>query len=397
MRILIITPYPPYPPQSGGRIRMWEQIKFLSLNHKISLVSFIFSNEEKEYADKLAGFCENVYLIRRNKPTDIISSESRLIQEFTTKEMKQSVMILSKEHFDIVLIEHIFMAQYAQYFSAPIVLQEHNIESNILKQFSPHITQKHGDNLHAVTSHAARAFHDGDYEWKKLRKFEDEWWSRIKNIVLVSEQDESILNDRVIGAHTIVVPNGINLGQHKLLQKANDLKVLFMGTLDYYPNIDSAFFLVQQIWPKIIKEIPAAKLVIAGRNPPREVLEFQDDASIEVIPNPQSMDEVAASTSVNVVPIRLGSGTRIKILHAMAIGLPTVSTSLGCGGIDVTNEYDILIREDPIEFCRGVCSLFKDHNLYNNIRRNGRNLVETKYDWPFLFKGLERHLKESAF
>jgi glycosyltransferase involved in cell wall biosynthesis len=162
--------------------------------------------------------------------------------------------------------------------------------------------------------------------------------------------------------------------------------------MNYYPNTDGALHLIKSIMPHIWQKDPAVSLCIAGLNPPQVIRDLTTDPRIEVIANFEDMREVAQRCCLTLVPLRLGGGTRIKILDSFALGLPVISTSLGCEGLPVVEGKHILIRDDPKQFANAVLEVISNPIMANNLRTNGRRLVEERYDWEKTFEQLEREM-----
>jgi glycosyltransferase involved in cell wall biosynthesis len=207
------------------------------------------------------------------------------------------------------------------------------------------------------------------------------------------------LDRRCPSGRTVVIENGVDTNDARSIplakwQQLSPKKILFMGSLDFYPNIDSLYFLKESILPLLWQTDPELRLVVTGRAPSQAILDFGADPRIEVVPDPEDIDAVARDCYLAIVPMRIGSGTRIKILHAMALGLPVVSTSLGCEGLAVTDGEDILVRDAPEAFAEAVVSLRSDPQLTSRLRAAGRNLVEDRYDWTTIFARLEKEIDD---
>jgi glycosyltransferase involved in cell wall biosynthesis len=397
MKILILTPYAPFPPNSGGRIRIWEQIKYLGQRHDLMLISFYQTQEEYDQHGMLAEYCQRAILVKR--PDTLQGSDLQQIQQLTeifqwysTPEMNQALESVRSEQFDVVLFEHIFMAQYQALFSTYTILQEHNIESNIFKQLA-HLYRSSGPT--SPQQQKTNTFRMS--RWMLIRKYENETWPKFPLRITVSSNDKDELDRRCSTGRTVVIENGINTREVKFIpdeqwRSETARKILFIGSLDFYPNIDCLFYLKETILPKLWQTDPTISLVITGRNPSQTILDFATDPRIEVIANPDDIDAVAKSCYLTVVPMRIGSGTRIKILHAMALGLPIVSTPLGCEGLSVSDGHDILIRDTPKQFAEAILALRADPQLAIQLRTAGRKLVEDQYDWTRMFEQLETEM-----
>ena len=166
-----------------------------------------------------------------------------------------------------------------------------------------------------------------------------------------------------------------------------------MGTMSYYPNIDAVLYFVEQILPLIQQQDDSISFCIAGREPPTIIKKLAiSHTNVEIIADPEDMSLVAQECIIKVVPLRLGSGTRIKILHAMAMGLPVVSTSVGYEGLEMIDGVHLLIRDRPQDFAAAVMQIYHDQELWMKLRENGRQLVEKQYDWHNIFTKYESEI-----
>jgi len=368
----------------------------LGSRHMITLISFYQNHEEYDQHGMLADYCQRVILVKRpDTLQDVNLQEMKhvtdIFQWYSTAEMKQALESVISEKFDVVLFEHIFMAQYHTLFSTFNILQEHNIESNIFKQLA---------QLYHTTDPASPQQNKNAFRmsrWLLMRNYENEIWPNFPLRITVSQNDKEELDRRCPTGRTVVIENGINTHENRFIseeqwQNRSRQKILFMGALDFYPNIDCLFYIKDAILPKLWQSNPTISLVITGRNPSKAILDFAADPRIEVVADPDDIDTVAAKCYLAVVPMRIGSGTRIKILHSMALGLPVVSTSLGCEGLAVKDGQDILIRDTPDQFAEAIMMLMQDRHLATQIRTAGRMLVEERYDWAFIFERLEKEM-----
>lgn len=386
MNLLLLTPYSPAPPDSGGRMRIWQELKFFSARHSVSLVAFYQTAREEEFQNALREFCERVWLVE--KPTrpnarnvQKIQTRADLFDWYTTPEMARRFETLQHENFDAVIIHHIFMAHAAKWFSAPRVLEEHNIESEIFRQHAQAIPRRAPEHTFRQT------------RWLLLRQYEDEMWKQFTLRVVTSEHDKALMAQRLSGEKICVVENGIAAREIEMLPRSTSRKILFMGSLDFFPNIDALLYFRETILPLLWAREPDLQLVIAGRRPPNAIQEFANDARITVIPNPENMDEIARDCALTIVPMRMGSGTRIKILHAFALGLPVVTTSKGAEGLAIENESHALLQDEPRAFADAILRVLNDAALAQRLRVNGRALVETQYDWEIILPRYEKELR----
>jgi tetratricopeptide (TPR) repeat protein len=393
LKILMLTPCPPYPPNKQGALtRIFHEVKCLGERHHVAVVSFLFSKADQAMETALENYCDLSIMVATGDPPPGEVDRPKSIQRYSSQRMVKLLNELKEINFDIVSFNFIYMAQYLDIFpDAFHVLEEHNIESNLLKRCAE-VTQDSAtvDKL-AKQVAAVKAFVESETEAKRLAAYEDCYWQKFPLRTVVSEKDKQTLDSRCSVGQTIVVNNGIDTQSVMPIGNSSSQIVLFIGTMNYYPNIDGVCYFVEQILPIVWQHNPAIQFWVAGHAPPKQIKDLEN-SRIQVIADPEDMSEVAKNCSVTVVPLRVGSGTRIKILHSMAMGLPVVSTSLGCEGLHVTDGSHLLIRDQPAEFAEAVLQLVADANLWQTLRTNGRQLVEQKYDWQSIFTQAESQI-----
>lgn len=394
--ILLITPYPTYPPKLGAITRMFQEAKELGKQHRLVVASIIFEMKGVSIVEEMEQYCELslVTLIGDTAPESL--DQPSLIRKYSSQYLYKMLTQLQSIDFDIVCFDFIYMAQYRDLFpNAYTVIGEHNIESELLKRFSAlDSSQAEVEKLKQQTE-AVEAFANAKNEATKLAIYEKEHWPKFDLRTVVSANDRTELLRRCPSEETWVVNNGIDTKTIPLLPNEKARKLFFFGTLTYFPNIDGAIYLTQEVMPHVWKEVPDMQLCIAGAEPPETVLALAEDPRIEVVASPDSMENVAKDCHISVVPLRVGSGTRIKILHSMAMGVPVVSTHLGCEGLEVVDGQHLLMRDQPEELAKALLELDRDRILWNHLRLNGRSLVEESYDWQMIYENFEARLYEA--
>jgi glycosyltransferase involved in cell wall biosynthesis len=211
---------------------------------------------------------------------------------------------------------------------------------------------------------------------------------RFDKCIMVSEHDGDTLKRAGPDIDIAVVPNGVDATAYRPLTNQSAAPVLlFVGKMNYHPNVDGAIFFCQEVFPLIKQQIPDAKLLIVGSEP-RDSVQALASEDVTVTGFVESVVPYYQQALVSVVPLRSGGGTRLKILESMALGRPVVSTSLGCEGLKVTQEENILIADTPADFVTQTVRLLRDEALRQRLITNGRNLVEGTYDWQAITQQL---------
>jgi glycosyltransferase involved in cell wall biosynthesis len=223
-------------------------------------------------------------------------------------------------------------------------------------------------------------------------------WPQFKwrSAVNPRERDEIQRRSGNGNGQTILVENGTDPALWLEHAAADTDCIVFFGLLDYYPNTDGIMHFWYDIWPHLTRRRPTARFIVAGSAATPELRELEKQAGFTLIENPADIREVAACASLSIVPLRLGAGTRLKILDSMALGLPVVSTSLGCEGLAVKDGEHLLIRDDPQAFAEAIDELLGDRDLWQRLRQNGKIAVEERYSWEKALAPLEPALQGIA-
>jgi glycosyltransferase involved in cell wall biosynthesis len=389
LKILIIMPYAPYPVYTGGASRIFQKIKYFGSRHHVVVASFCGSRKAREELGKiLKPWCRKLILVKREESCPEFNAElPYLVRRVTTKKMWKELGKLSGK-FDIVMFERIHTAMYRELFeSCFTIMEEHNIESRILQQYAE-------NNIHQLREDIPENEYDIN-QVEMLRAFEKQHWPLFDLRTTVSETDRDAMR-MYCDKEILVVNNGVDANNIQPVEYNNNGKILYMGNMSYRPNIEAVKYFMSTIHPVLISKDPELSFCIAGVNISTQIREQAESLDIDCIESPEDMSEVAAKCSVAIVPLQIGSGTRIKILHAMAMGLPVVSTSLGCEGLTVTDEEHLLIRDDPESFADAVLQILSDELLRNRLRLNGRRLVKLEYNWQKIFRQYEVELMNRA-
>lgn len=366
----------------GDSIRQYNLIKRLSNNCNISLVCYCSEKQKETGVAEMKKYCKDVRAIILEKRSKLdwlkrfCSSYMRGASSSTavhyTPAMRNEAISLLKEHkFDIVQIDHTFMSEYIddikKLTSASTILTVQNLESINIKRMVKNEAWGTLKIRHIIDTLLLPGF-----EKRAIEKFD--------KCITVSRTNVELI--KPIKDDVVIVENGFDTAPVTPFPiNYESYNLLFIGGMGYFPNIDGSIFMVQDILPLIRQKMPETKLYIVGRNPVSEVMALEAADGVEIhadVPDVKPWYEKAA---VTVVPLRSGGGTRLKILESMALGVPVVSTSIGCEGLDVTDMENILIADTPSEFAECVCRLLQNSELRAKLAKNARSLVENRYSW----------------
>jgi len=384
MHILFVTDYLPYPPISGDRIRVYNIAKCIAKVHRVSFAAPVRTEEEVRSVDGLRDFCRQFVtadLPRRNPIAHLpglfrtaLKGQPLELHFMNSDVLRRGIQSLLKtDPVDIVQFEHSRMAHYADVIPAGVkkVLTFHNVAS---QQF---------DTIYKVMRSPVPKFRAWLFS-RQMRRWETQCVRTLDRCVTVSENDRQLLLRDVPDARIDIVPNGVDTHTKQILPRSDGpLTLLLIGLMSYAPYSDSAIYFCEKILPALRKKIGNVHVLIVGPNPPPEVTRLQGDG-VEVTGRVPEVEPYYRQSTISVVPLRAGGGTRLKILEAMAFGRPVVSTSLGCEGLNVTDEEHLLVADTPERFVESIARLANDTRLYESIVRSARQRVEAQYDWEII-------------
>jgi glycosyltransferase involved in cell wall biosynthesis len=390
MKILMLTPYVPYPPASGGQIRTLNLLKYLSINNEITLISLYKNDKDKQYIPALKNYCKHIILCKRpEKPWQfrtiwkaLTSSDPFLIVRNYSSEAKQAVdEVLKNEVFDVIHAETFYIMPHIQDTTTPIFLVEQTIEYKVYQHF-----------VNSLPIFLRPLFM---MDIMKLKRAERYYWKKALLVGGVSEADTREIRSLEPSINPVIIPNcaGDEMFVKKLTPK--DLKkptILFIGNFDWLQNTEAVKILAEKIAPIIHAKIPEAKIIVAGQNASKK-LPLTSGSNIEVISLAQDDSDTVLrlykDSTLFIAPIFGPGGTRLKILAAMASGLPVISSQTGVEGLNLENNKHVLIANTPHEFVEQTIHILKDEKLYEAIRRNSYDLAVKEYSWKHIAGKLE--------
>ncbi len=382
MRILIIADYLPYPLVGGDRIRIYNLLRRVARQHEVSLAAFLETPEDAEGVPHLRQFCASVETasLGRHHPVSHLPGLLRFALEGKPLELKflESMELRNKikglvstMDFDIVQIE----ARMGPYLEA---LPENRCRKS-LQMFQNFASQQYS-RFFRIERH---------WDWKirallnsmAMGQWEPRYAERFNRCTTVSEADRQLLLEANPRLQVDVIPNGVDIQKYKPLPEENGSPaLLFIGNMGYPPCVDAVLYFCREILPRIRHAIGAVDLWIVGRDPLPEVLRLDGDG-VHVTGQVDDVIPYYRRSAVCVVPLRAGGGTRLKILEALALGRPVVSTTLGCEGLELVDGEHLLIADSPERFAEKTVRLLADRQLRRHISSNGRHLAESRYDW----------------
>lgn len=384
MRILWIARTCPYPANDGEKIRVFNLIKNLS-HHDITLVFRAMHGGELDGMATLRKYCREVKYAYIPSPNLNLRRAiwclpfifSRYPISLATVYFKEIADILydlcSKNTYDVVQIEH---------SSLTIYMDKLNFKNNPYTILSMHnVDCIRNDRVITNTQFGIYKLFLY-YNQLRFRKWETESLSRYDQIVAVSPNDKESIEQMGISGDIGIVPNGVDTEALQMKAGKGDASsIIFVASMDSESNHDGALFFLISIFPKIKLKVPSVSLYLVGRNPKDSLKAFDNEEDIFVTGEVPAVTEFYEKAAVAVVPLRSGGGTRLKILEAMALGIPVVSTSIGCEGLNVEDGKHLLVADDPDLFADAVIELLHNKELSRTLTLASRKTVEEQYDW----------------
>jgi glycosyltransferase involved in cell wall biosynthesis len=397
LSILYVSPMPASPPRFGAQARIHGLMTELARRHDLTAVmQFDTEFDADECRRAMQAYCRDVVLVPRPYVGEGLAKRLFQLQSLAStrswerrlaaapKMQRTLDRVLRSERFDLVNMEFSFLGE-CDLRQAPLnerlprlVVDSHNIDYELARQYA-----RAGRRL----SHRLYA----GVNWRKLRREELGTYRDADGVYLCSAEDERRLLEVIPGARTAVIPNAADVDyyQPRPADPPPDGRTLvFFGGLPYAPNADGVIYFVQKIWPRVAQAHPEARFKIIGGSPPRS-LQLLAGPRVELTGFVPDLRPHLAEAAAVVVPLRLGGGTRLKIVEAMAMGKAIVSTPLGAEGIDAVPGRDLLIEDRPEAFADAVNRLLGDPELAARISQSARRLAVQRYSWGGAARALE--------
>jgi glycosyltransferase involved in cell wall biosynthesis len=402
-RILFLTQVLPYPLNSGAKIRQYHMLRHLARSHEVTLVSFTRADDPPEAIEHLRGICQAVHPVPMRRSAwrnlqaavkGVLTGLPIVIARDKVVEMEAFLRRLTTENsFGVIHADQLSMAWWGQLAARMArtprprtLLDEHNAIYLLTRRMAD---TERNFLRRAIMKREARAF----------RRYEAEMCRAFDTLLTVTEEDREHLlalfppgeRERLAGKFAVVPicvdPEQVSPVVHI---EASTPTVLHLGTMFWPPNVNGVLWFAREVLPLVHQQVPEARFVVVGKNPPAEVQALAADPRIEItgyVADPMPYLEAADAF---VVPLHAGGGMRVKIVDGWLWGLPIVSTPIGAEGIQVLDRENLLLAEDAPAFAEATVRLLTDPALNRRLRANGRAWVEEHYAWQTVYRQVDR-------
>jgi len=394
MKILMLTPYLPYPLLSGGQIRTYNLLKKLAKLHEITLFSLIKEESERQYLPELEAFCTKVKLFKRSSKPFTLTNVFRtlfsgypflVIRNYVPQAIKAIEKELSDNDYDLIHSETFYMMPHLPKTKVPTILVEQTIE---YLGYESYAEKRQFPGLKTLLN----------IDINKIKRWERFYWQSCDRLIVMSQKDKELVAPELSDPSKIeVVANGVDAEwfADKPQSLPKQLTVLSVGTFKWLPNVEAVTFLVEKIWPLIKKQIPNARLWIVGNAPTNEILQYQvKDTSITITGGIPDIRDAFKGAQVLLAPVFSGKGTRYKILEAMASETPIVGTEIAVEGLGVKNGQEVLISNTAQGMADLTVELLKNKTKRQALATKAHHFVTQNYDWQSISQTLDRVYRE---
>lgn len=396
MKLLYFAPHRIWPLNSGARLRDYQLARQLAARASVTFVELCSADEPYEPPPEESGF-SSVVTFKKDRtytPSKIVKGLAgpiplTVLNYWSLHVASQLKDVLWSRQFDTVQVEGVHLMEYLPIIqdapgSPAILVDWHNVESEMMWRYAKN------------TRNWARKLAAGRTA-KLIERAENRLLQTYATHTVTSERERQKLLARCPRANVQVIPNGVDASYYSAKEISQARRgsvpretkptILFVGSMDYHANIDAVIWFSRNIWPSIARDHPDLQFTIVGRDPAPEIRALASDR-IQVTGTVDDVRPFYASAVASVVPLRSGSGTRLKIVEAMAAGVPVVSTRLGAEGIEVENGVHLILADTPAEIAAAVGRLASSPETNSRIAQAARERVRRVYDWSVIGKQL---------
>jgi glycosyltransferase involved in cell wall biosynthesis len=381
MKILQVSNKYPFPPKDGGAIAILNLANgFARAGHEVSLLAMrtpkhggktMKDEDRSSYREVITVYVNTTIRPVKLIKNLLVSGLPYNAERFIDPDFREKLAwVLTQTTYDIVQLEGLYLMPYAEIIRkcsrAKIVLRAHNIEHEVWKRIAFQTKNRVKRMYYKMLA-------------GRMAVFEYSFINAYDLLVPISERDLHSFNRHGNTKPSLVIPMGMDVsGSFQVAEGAGNNKLSFIGSLDYIPNQEGLVWFIENVWNKFLHPSHPYAFSVAGRNAPDRLKNYLSKQPVSFLGEVDDAIQYMRSGGVMVVPVLSGGGIRIRIIEAMAMGIPVVSTSLGAEGIGVTDGSDIMIADDPEIFSEAIVKLLENQSFFTNIGKNARSFIEEK-------------------
>ena len=383
MQILWLKTELLHPLDKGGRIRTYNMLRELARGHRITYLT-LDEDGSDEAITRASEYCAELVRIPVRTPAkgsisfyrdvlrNLASSLPYAIWKYRSSAMRATIEdLVRRRRVDVIVCDFLAPAvNVPEKLTAPTVLFEHNVEAQIWARRAA-----------LATNALEKRYLDG--QWARMHRFERAQCRRFDHVVAVSPDDADYIAREYSARHVSEIPTGVDTTFFRPSKgrtpEPNHL--VFIGSMDWSPNEDAMSWFIREILPRVRSAVPGVTLSIVGRNPTPSLLAFTEQHGVHVTGTVADVRPYLERAAVNIVPLRIGGGTRLKIFEAMAMENAVVSTTIGAEGLPISDNEHLLIADAPESFSDAILRLLRDPAEAARLSRNAATLVRTQFSW----------------
>lgn len=387
MKIFVILSRVPYPLEKGDKLRAFNQIRELSKNNKIFLFALNDIELDKNAIQELKKYCEDISILKLTKLNIIFNLIRTLFDGkpfqvgyfFSSKARKKIDALIKQHQPDHIYCQLIRTAEYAK----PYPHIPHTLD--FMDVFSKGMERRRSTSAFYMKPILG-------IEYNRLLKYENKIFDFFDHKTIISDQDKSLI-PHPRKNEIVVVPNGVDTGYFRPMDMKKEYDLLFNGNMNYPPNVESVQYLVNKILPEVWKQLPDVRLLISGANPNYKVMELKSD-KVVISGWMNDIRENFAKSKILVAPMQISIGLQNKLLEAMAMKIPCVTSTLANNALRAQPGEQILVADKPDQYAQCIVQLLTDEAQLNRIAENGYQYVMNHFNWQQTTQLLERLFKE---
>lgn len=385
MKILVVLPRFPYPLEKGDKLRAYYQIKELSKHNEVYLFCVTHTKVLPEHIEQLKPFCRGIKVVHsprlvnyKNVVRNYINTKSLQIGYWDSLKARRNYKKFERQVMPDVIYSQ--MVRTMPLVSRSVVPKVMDFQDALSMN-----TERRMDTAHGLWRYILH------FEFKMLRSTEYNAFKIFDGLTIISENDSEAIPHRKNG-DIHIIPNGVDFDYFKPMEHEKKYDIVFCGNMRYEPNVHASNYLVKRVMPLVWEEFPKATLLLAGAYPKHKVSQLANDR-VTVTGFVDDIRECYASARIFAAPMQTGSGLQNKLLEAMAMGLPCVTTSLANDSLCAEKDKEVLVGDTPLSFAECLIALLRDRNRCDILAANGYAFVHDKYSWETAGEKIEEVLR----